>query len=156
MAILPSPRISIKMLSFGGFSQHNAIIVTERDKTGTRLGPEGFEQMPIQQWSDEILVVEMGDDPQFTDELNSLTEQLEPNPSLDVVLDMREVNHIDSSNIAKLLRMRTKVIANGRYLFLTGMSTGVWGTLLVTGLDKIFDVADDVADALTSLQMNRK
>ena len=32
----------------------------------------------------------------------------------------------------------------------------VWGVLLVTGLDKIFDVADDTASALTSLQMNRK
>ncbi len=112
--------------------------------------------MPIQQWSDQILVVEMGDDPQFTDELNSLREQLERNPSLDAVLDMREVNHIDSSNIAKLLRVRTAVIANGRRLFLTGISTEVWGTLLVTGLDKILDVADDVASALTSLQMNRK
>lgn len=112
--------------------------------------------MPIQQWSDQILVVEMGDDPQFTDELNSLTEQMERNPSLDVVLDMREVKHIDSSNIAKLLRVRTAVIVNERRLFLTGISTQVWSVLLVTGLDKIFDVADDLASALTSLQMNRK
>ncbi len=155
MAILPSPRMSIKMLSFGDSLRHNAIIVTERDKTGNRLWPEGFEQMPIQQWSDQILVVEMGDDPHFTDELNSLTEQLERNPSLDVVLDMREVNHIDSSNIAKLLRVRTAMIANERRLFLTGISTQVWGILLMTGLDKIFDVTDDVASALTSLQMNR-
>ncbi len=81
--------------------------------------------MPIQQWSDQILVVEMGDDPQFTDELDTLTEQLERNPSMDVVLDMREVNRIDSSNIAKLLRVRTAVIANERRVFLTGISTQV-------------------------------
>ncbi len=112
--------------------------------------------MPIQQWSDQILVVEMGDDPQLTDELDSLTEHLEQNPSLDTVLDMREVNHIDSSNIAKLLRVRVVVIANERCMFLAGISTQVWGALLVTGLDKIFDVADDVASALTSLQVNRK
>ena len=112
--------------------------------------------MPIQQWSDQILVVEMGDDPQFTDELNSLTEQLERNPSLDVVLDMREVSRIDSSNIARLLRVRTAVIANEYRLFLTGISTQVWGILVVIGLDKIFNVADDMASALTSLQMNRK
>ena len=62
--------------------------------------------MPIQQWSDKIVVVEMGDDPQFTAELNSLTEQLEQNPSVDVVLDMRGVSYINSANIGKLLKVR--------------------------------------------------
>lgn len=132
------------------------MIVTERAKTGNRLGPEGFEQMPIQQWSDQILVVEMGDDPQFTDELNSLTEQLERNPSLDVVLDMWEVNQIYSSNISQLLRLRAAVIANERRLFLAATRTQVWGVLQEISLDKKFDVADDVASALTSLEMNRK
>ena len=112
--------------------------------------------MPIQQWSDQIVVVELGDDPQFTDELNNLTEQLERDPPMDVVLNMQAVSFVNSSNIAKLLRVRKAVIAKDRRVFLTGMSTQVWGILLVTGLDKIFDVADDTASALTSLQMNRK
>ena len=112
--------------------------------------------MPIQQWSDQIVVAELGDDPQFTDELNNLTEQLERDPPMDVVLNMQAVSFVNSSNIAKLLRVRKAVIAKDRRVFLTGMSTQVWGILLVTGLDKIFDVADDTASALTSLQMNRK
>ena len=112
--------------------------------------------MSIQQWSDQIIVVEMGDDPQFTDELNSLTEQLERDPPKDVVLDMQGVTYVNSSNLAKLLRVRKAVIAKERRVFLTGISTQVWGILLVTGLDKIFNVADDTASALTSLQMNRK
>ena len=131
-------------------------MVTERDKAGNRLGPEGFKQMTNQQWSDQILVVEMGDDPQFTDELNSLTEQLERNPSLDVVLDMWEVNQIYSSNISQLLRVRAAVIANKRRLFLAATRTQVWGVLQEISLDKKFDVADDVASALTSLEMNLK
>jgi anti-anti-sigma regulatory factor len=69
---------------------------------------------------------------------------------------MREVNQIDSSNIAKLLRVRAAVIANERCLFLTGISTQVGGVLLATALNKVFDLADDVASALTSLQVNRK
>ena len=112
--------------------------------------------MPIQQWSDQILVVELGDEPQFTDELNSLAEQLERDPPVDVVLNMQGVSFVNSSNIAKLLRVRKAVISVDRRVFLTGMSTQVWGILLVTGLDKIFDAADDTASALTSLQMNRK
>ena len=112
--------------------------------------------MPIQQWSDQILVVEMGDDPQFTDELNSLTGQLEQNPSVDVVLDMRGVSYINSANLGKLLKVRAAVIANGRRLFLAGMAKQVWEILLFVKLDTIFEVADDVASALTSLQVNRK
>ncbi len=131
-------------------------MVTERDKAGNRLGPEGFKQMTNQQWSDQILVVEMGDDPQFTDKLNNLTLRLERNPSLDVVLDMREVNQIYSSNISQLLRVRAAVISNKRRLFLAETRTQVWGVLQEISLDKKFDVADDVASALTSLEMNRK
>ena len=112
--------------------------------------------MPIQQWSDQIVVADLTDDPQFTDELNTLTEQLERDPPKDVVLDMQGVTYVNSSNISKLLRVRKAVIAQDRQVFLTGMSTQVWGILLVTGLDKIFNVADDTASALTSLQMNRK
>ncbi len=112
--------------------------------------------MPIQQWSDQIIVADLTDDPQFTDELSSLTDQLERDPPKDVVLDMQGVTYVNSSNISKLLRVRKAVIAQDRQVFLTGISTQVWGILLVTGLDKIFNVADDTASALTSLQMNRK
>ena len=112
--------------------------------------------MPIQQWSDQIIVADLTDDPQFTDELSSLTDQLERDPPTDVVLDMQGVTYVNSSNIAKLLRVRKAVIARDRQVFLTGISTQVWGILLVTGLDKLFNVANDTASALTSLQMNRK
>ncbi len=112
--------------------------------------------MPIQQWSDQIVLADLGNDPLFTDELNSLTEQLERDPPKDVVLDMQAVTYVNSSNIAKLLRLRKTTIAKDRRVFLAGISTQVWGILLVTGLDKIFDVADDTASALTALQMNRK
>lgn len=112
--------------------------------------------MPIQQWSDQIVVVELGNDPQFTDEINALTEQLQRDPPMDVVLNMQGVTFINSSNIAKMLRLRKTVLAKDRRVFMTGICTQVWGVLLVTGLDKIFHVADDTASALTSLQMNRK
>ena len=69
--------------------------------------------MPIQQWSDQIIVADLTDDPQFTDELSSLTDQLDRDPPKDVVLDMQGVTYVNSSNIAKLLRVRKAVIARG-------------------------------------------
>ena len=112
--------------------------------------------MPIQQWSDQVVVVEMGDDPQFADELNNLTEQLGRNPSVDVVLDMRWVSYLSSADLGKLLKVRAALIANKRRLFLAAMSTQVRQILLGLGLGKMFDVADDTSTALASLQMGRK
>lgn len=112
--------------------------------------------MPIQNWSDDIVVVELADDPQCTDDLNALLESLQTRPAVDVVLHFGGVTFLNSSNIAKLLKLRKMLVVNHhRKLKLCGISTHVWGVFLVTGLDKLFDFADDVASGLASLQMNK-
>ena len=111
--------------------------------------------MAIQKWSDEITVVELGDDPDFTDELTNLTDSLDETPS-DVVLNFAAVSFINSSNIAKLLRLRKQLINGGRKLLLCGVNTQVWGVFLVTGLDKIFKLTNDISTALATLQMNNE
>jgi anti-anti-sigma factor len=111
--------------------------------------------MAIQQWSEKIILADLQDDPQFTDDLNATLEAVQERNDLDVVLNFREVTFLNSSNIAKLLKLRKQVmITNDRQLKLCGISTHVWGVFLVTGLDKIFDYADDVATALAGLQLN--
>lgn len=110
--------------------------------------------MPIENWSDNVLLAELADDPQFTDDLTSLIETVEQRCDVDVVLNFQEVTFLNSSNIAKLLKLRkTIVINNKRRLHLCAVSIHVWGVFLVTGLDKIFDVYDDVATGLASLQL---
>jgi len=112
--------------------------------------------MPIQNWSDDILLADLQTDPLFTDDLNSLTDLLEAGPPRDVVLDLAGVQYLNSSNIAKLLKLRKLVTINHhRKLMLCGLSTHVWGVFLTTGLDKIFEFADDVASGLAALQLTR-
>jgi len=108
--------------------------------------------MAIQNWSDNITVVELADDPQFTEDLTNLMDRLEQQPS-DVVLNFAAVSFINSSNIAKLLRLRKQMIGDQRGLMLCDVNTQVWGVFLVTGLDKIFDFTNDIATALATLQM---
>jgi anti-anti-sigma factor len=108
--------------------------------------------MAIQQWSDSITVVELGDDPQFSDEINALIESFDDSP-VDVVLNFAGVSFINSSNISKLLRLRKQVIACQRKLVLCGVNTQVWGVILVTGLDKIFELTNDMMTALATLQL---
>ena len=109
--------------------------------------------MVIQDWSDDIIVVDLADDPQFTDEISALMDKLEAEPK-NLVLNFGAVGFVNSSNIAKLLRLRKTMISTERKLVLCDVNTQVWGVLLVTGLDKIFDYTNDVATALAMLQIN--
>ncbi len=108
--------------------------------------------MGIQDWSDEIVVVEAYDDPQFTDDFEALVEKLESTPS-DVVLNFSAVSFINSSNVAHLLRLRKTMLAIDRKLILCDVSSNVWGVFVVTGLDKIFEFTNDIATALATLQL---
>jgi len=109
--------------------------------------------MTIQKWSDSITVVELGDDPQFTDELTMLLEGQEHTAS-DVVLNLSAVSFINSSNVAKLLRLRKQLMSADRRLILCGVNAQVWGVFMVTGLDKILEFTNDISTALATLQMS--
>ena len=109
--------------------------------------------MSIEKWSDSIMVVDLQDDPVLTDDLTALFDQLEAKPGVDVVLNLTGVNYLNSSNIAKLLKVRKKLISDKRRLVLCGIDTNVWGLFLVTGLDKVFEFTESVSTALASVQL---
>ena len=112
--------------------------------------------MPLQNWSENIILAELQDDPAFTDDLNALNEHVEENPHLDVVLNFASVNYVNSSNLAKLLRLRKLVtINNQRKLILCSVNTHVWGLFLTTGLNKTFEFADEVSVGLAGLEIGR-
>jgi len=108
--------------------------------------------MAIQDWSERITVVELSEDPQFTDELAALMDRL-AKKSTDVVLNFAAVSFVNSSNISRLLRLRRAMITNQRRLILCGINSQAWGVFLVTGLDKIFEFVDDMATALATIQL---
>jgi len=109
--------------------------------------------MSVERWSDEILIIRLQGDPSFSDDITASLEELGDKPAVHVVLDFESVDHMNSSNIAKLLKLRKQLVANKRRLMLCGIDTNVWGLFLVTGLDKIFEFADNVATGLTALQL---
>jgi len=107
----------------------------------------------IESWADSIVVVELQNDPGFTDDMTALLEQVETSGGIDVVLNFTGVGYVNSSNIAKLLKLRKRVLTHQRRLVLCEINTNVWGLFLVTGLDKVFDFADSVATGLASVQI---
>lgn len=109
--------------------------------------------MSLERWSDNIVLVELQEDPAFSDDMATAMEHVETHREVDVVLDFSHIRYINSSNVAKLLKLRKVVIGARRRLVLCGIDTNVWGLFLVTGLDKLFEFADDVSTGLASLQL---
>ena len=108
--------------------------------------------MATKDWSDRIIMVDLGNDPDLTDELTAVTERVGKDPR-DVVLNFAAVRFLNSSNISRLLKLRKALADRDHRLKLCAIPVQVWGVFLLTGLDSIFDVAEDTASALASLQM---
>lgn len=108
--------------------------------------------MPLEKWSDNVVVVHLADDPQFTEDMQTIDDTISSGTS-DVVLDFGAVHFVNSSNLARLLRLRKVVSNTNRRLLMCSISTQVWGAFLVTGLDKVFEFTDNVPTALATIQM---
>ncbi len=109
--------------------------------------------MTIQQWSEGIWVAEMHADPNLTEELQALLDQLELAGDTDLVLNLGGVDTINSAHIAQLLQVRRKVTSAGRRLRLCCLQDSVWGALVVTGIAKLFEASPDPSTALASIQL---
>ena len=111
--------------------------------------------MPINEWSDSIVIAELSDEPSLSEDLDALLRTLDeaPGPLPDVVVNGQSVTYVNSSNVAQLIKLNKKVTGSGARLRLCALSDKVWSVLLVTGLDKLFEVHGDVATAIASLQI---
>lgn len=116
-------------------------------------------------WSDNIVLVQLSDEPELSDELNGLIERLEKirasapegGPVLNaphVVVDFSAVSYINSSNIAQILRLKRELDGMGRQLRLCAMGDELWSVMMVTGLEKVFVFAPDTLTALAGLQLD--
>jgi anti-anti-sigma factor len=109
--------------------------------------------MPVEKWSENVAVAHLADDPQFTEDLQSIEDAISGSGKRDVVLDFAAVHFVNSSNLARLLKLRKNMINDNRRLVFCSIPTPVWGTFLITGLDKVFEFSDNVPTALATLQM---
>ena len=108
------------------------------------------------EWSDNITLAKLSDEPSLSEELASLIDRLakaDPDQTPHVVLDFSDCTYVNSSNIAQLLRLSKQLKGAGRQLRLAAMGDDVWSVMLVTGLDKVFRVAPDTLTALAGLQL---
>jgi anti-anti-sigma factor len=113
--------------------------------------------MAIEDWSERVIIAHLAPEPQFSDDVQTIAQRVAANPRQprDVVLDFAALRFVNSSQIAQLLKLRKDLSAAGMRLVLCGVDAQVWGSFLVTGLDKIFEFSDAVPTALATLQLSR-
>lgn len=112
------------------------------------------------QWSDRILIAELGDEPELSEEVSGIFERFKALPEgkkpPSVVLNFAGVTYLNSSHIASMLRLRKKLSEHGRTLVLCTLSDELWSVILLTGLDKVFIVAPDTSTALARVQLDSR
>jgi anti-anti-sigma factor len=114
--------------------------------------------MALTDWSEDILIAELSDEPSFSDDMDALCRRLDHPPkngvaAPDVILNMNSVSYLNSSNLAQLLKVRKKLSLAGRKLRVCAVNDAVWSVLMTTGLDQVFSFNDDVSMSLASIQM---
>jgi anti-anti-sigma factor len=109
--------------------------------------------MGIQNWSENIILVDLPQEPEMGDELKTVTEMVRDRGDCDVVVDFCMVDIVTSSSLSKLLKLRKLLSDCGHRLVFCSVAAATKGIFTVTGLDGIFELADDKFVALASLQM---
>src|SRR5215212_443411 len=71
-------------------------------------GAVSCRTMPVENWSDTVMLVRLGGEPGFSDDLQLVEDQLATR-KLDAVLDFSAVKFINSSNIARLITLRKAI-----------------------------------------------
>jgi len=109
--------------------------------------------MAIQNWSDEIVLVELPPEPYICDDLGTVTELVRDRGDCDVVIDFSRVDIVTSSSLSKLLRLQKLLADCGHRLIICGLAPATAGIFTVTGLEELFEIVDDKSVALASLQI---
>jgi anti-anti-sigma factor len=108
--------------------------------------------MGFQNWSDDIILVDLPREPRMRSELKTVVEIVRDRGDCDVVVDFSSVDIMTSTSISGLLRLRKLLADCGHRLIFCNVPTSTRGVFSVVGLDEVFEFADDKYAALATLQ----
>jgi anti-anti-sigma factor len=110
-------------------------------------------------WSDNIVITELSDEPALSEELSGISQRISEGLTKGgdhvphVVLNFAAVSYVNSSNLAQLLRLRKQLAEHKRLLKICSVKDDLWSVFLITGLDKVFRFAPDPMTALAGIQI---
>jgi len=108
--------------------------------------------MGIQNYSEDILLVTLPEQPQYGQEIDIVNRLLGDSVDFDVMVDFSKVEMLTSETICGLMILSKLLEGSGRKLVLYNLSSQIKQIFLRTGLITVFDLADDNFDALEHIQ----
>ena len=109
--------------------------------------------MGIQQWSKDVILVNLAPEPQLSEELDSVSDMIEGSGECSVVVDFSDVDIITSSSLAAMLNLHKQLSNLDRELLFCSVSRKTNGLFEVVGLDNVFNFIDDKFVALAAVQL---
>lgn len=107
--------------------------------------------MGIQDWSENTTLLDLLQEPEMKDELNTVVEMVRDRGNCDVIIDFSGVDIVTSSSMSKLLKLRKMLSDSGHKLVLCSVSAATKGIFMITGVDGFFEFANDKSKVLASL-----
>jgi len=108
--------------------------------------------MSFQNWSDDIILVDLTREPRMRSELKTLVEIVRDRGDCDVVVDFSSVDIMTSTSISGLLRLRKLLTDCGHRLIFCNVPPATRSVFSVVGLDEVFEFAEDKFTAMAAIQ----
>jgi len=109
--------------------------------------------MGIQNWSQSVILVDLPKEPDLGEELDTVCEMVRQHGNRDVVIDFSNVDIVNSTSLASLLRLRQLLCDCDHSLVLCGVACATKGVFSATGLDAAFEFRGNTFEALATVQM---
>ncbi|MHC4118833.1 MAG: STAS domain-containing protein [Planctomycetota bacterium] len=108
--------------------------------------------MGIRNLSEDVLLVTLPQQPQQSDELDTINTMLSETIDHDVVIDFSQVEILTSESLCGLLILSRLLEGAGRGLLLCGVAPPIKDIFVRTGLSSVFEFAGSEPDALARLK----
>ena len=108
--------------------------------------------MAIQDYSDNIILVELPAEPEIRQELDKVIEIVGQRTDCDVAVDLSNVDIMTSLSLSGFIQLYKLLTDSGRRLVFYNTSSVTRNIFRVTCFDGIFEFIDDKSDALASLE----
>ena len=129
-------------------------MITSPKPTRAVLSSKGAE-MAIQNFSEDVLLITLPEQPQHGDELEKVNKMLSNKTDRDVVVDFSKVEMLTSGTICSLIILDRLLRGSGRQLVLCNVSSVIKQIFVRTDLLTVFEFADNELVALQHVRSSR-
>ena len=108
--------------------------------------------MPLRQERDGLLIVDLGDEPQFSADIQAINDRVAAYGASDLIVSMASATLLNSAQWAALIQLRHQLSEAGKRLVLSSVSFRLQGALKISGLDRAFTCHPDLSAARAALR----